>query len=114
MTGVILSGRLGAAFAAQLASMQANEEIDALRALGVDPIGHLVLPRLLALLMVAPLLVAFAALVGVLAGMLAAVGIYAVPPAEYLNKCIKALTWTHLWIGLFKGTLYAGLVALAG
>ena len=114
MTGVILSGRLGAAFAAQLASMQANEEIDALRALGVDPISYLVLPRLLALLLVAPLLIAVAATVGVLAGMLAAVGIYGVPPAEYLNKCLKALTWTHLWIGLFKGTLYAGLVALAG
>ena len=114
MTGMILAGRIGAAFAAQLATMQANEEIDALRALGVDPIEHLVLPRLLALLPVAPLLIAYAALVGVLAGLPPAVGSTACRPREYLHKSLAALTWTHLWIGLFKGTLYAALVALAG
>lgn len=114
MTGVILSGRLGAAFAAQLASMQANEEIDALRAMGIDPVDHLVLPRLLALLIVALPLLAFASLVGVLAGLPPVVGVYGVPAAEYLDQCLGALTWTHLWIGLFKGTLYAALVALAG
>ena len=114
MTGVILSGRLAAAYAAQLASMQANEEIDALRALGVDAISYLVLPRLLGLLLVAPMLIGMAALLGVLAGLPAAVGVYGVPAAEYLHNCLKALTWTHLWIGLFKGTVYVALVALAG
>ncbi len=114
MTGVILAGRIGAAFAAQLATMQANEEIDALRAMGIDPIEYLVLPRLLAMLMVAPLLIAYAALVGVLAGLPPVVGIYGVPAAEYLHKCLSALTWTHLWIGIFKGTMYIVLVALAG
>jgi phospholipid/cholesterol/gamma-HCH transport system permease protein len=114
MTGVILAGRVGAAFAAQLATMQANEEIDALRAMGIDPIEYLVLPRLLAMLTVAPLLIAYAALVGVLAGLPPVVGIYGVPAWEYLHKCMGALTWTHLWIGLFKGILYITLVALAG
>jgi phospholipid/cholesterol/gamma-HCH transport system permease protein len=114
MTGVILAGRVGAAFAAQLATMQANEEIDALRAMGIDPIEYLVLPRLLAMLTVAPLLIAYAALVGVLAGLPPVVGIYGVPAWEYLHKCMSALTWTHLWIGLFKGILYILLVALAG
>lgn len=114
MTGVILSGRIGAAFAAQLASMQAGEEIDALRAMGVDPIAYLVLPRLLALVLVAPLVIAYAALVGVLAGLPAAAAVYGVPVAEYLHRGLRALTWTHLWIGLFKGTMYAALVALAG
>jgi phospholipid/cholesterol/gamma-HCH transport system permease protein len=114
MTGVILSGRLGAAFAAQLASMQANEEIDALRAMGIDPVGYLVLPRLIALVFVAPMLVAFAALVGVIAGLPAVVFAFGLPPVEYLYKCLEVVTWTHLWIGLFKGTLYAALVALAG
>ncbi len=114
MTGVILAGRVGAAFAAQIGTMKANEEIDALRTLGIDPIEYLVLPRLLAMLLVAPLLVAFAALVGVLAGLPAAVGIYGVPAIEYLHKCVAALNWTHLWIGLFKGTMYITLVALAG
>ncbi|HNT37733.1 MAG TPA: ABC transporter permease [Rubrivivax sp.] len=114
MTGVILAGRVGAAFAAQLGSMRANEEIDALRALGIDPIDYLVLPRLLAMLTMAPLLIAYAALVGVLAGLPPVVGIYGVPAWEYLHECEQAMTWTHLWIGLFKGTMYIGLVALAG
>jgi phospholipid/cholesterol/gamma-HCH transport system permease protein len=114
MTGVILAGRIGASFAAQIASMKAGEEIDALRVLGVDPTLHLVLPRLLALVLVAPLLWAYAALVGVLAGLPAAGLAYGVPPAEYLHGALKALTWTHLWIGLVKCMLYAALVALAG
>jgi phospholipid/cholesterol/gamma-HCH transport system permease protein len=114
MTGVILAGRLGAAFAAQIGSMQANEEIDALRALGVDPIDYLVMPRLLALLTVAPLLLAYASLVGVLAGAMASVSLYGVSSEEYLQRSLRALTWTHLWIGMFKGTLYSMLVALAG
>lgn len=114
MTGVILAGRLGAAFAAELASMQSHEEIDALRVLGVNPVDHLVLPRLLALLLVMPLLTAFGMLVGVLAGLPAAVAASGVPAAEYLHGSLKALTWTHLWIGQFKAIVYAALVALAG
>ena len=114
MTGVILAGRVGAAFAAQLASMQAGEEVDALRVLGVDPIAHLVLPRLLALLLAAPALLTFGALAGIAAGMPVAVLIYGVTGAEYLHQCHRALTATHVWIGLFKGMLYAALVALAG
>jgi phospholipid/cholesterol/gamma-HCH transport system permease protein len=114
MTGVILAGRIGAAYAAELATMQTNEEIDALRTLGIDPVEHLVLPRVLAMLLVAPLLIAYAALVGTVAGAPAAIAIYGVPLHEYLHKCVAALTWTHLWIGLAKGTLYMLLVALAG
>lgn len=114
MTGVILAGRVGAAFAAQLATMQAGEEIDALRVLGVDPIAHLVLPRLLALLLMAPALLAFGALVGITAGALPAVLVYGVSAAEYLQQSLRALTATHLWIGLVKGMLYAALVVVAG
>ena len=114
MTGVILAGRIGAAMAAQLGTMTVNEEIDALRTLGIDPLVHLVLPRLLAMLLVAPLLIALAMLVGVLAGLPAALWVYGVPAAEYLHKCLQAMTWTHLWIGLFKGTMYTLLVVLAG
>ena len=114
MTGVILSGRVGAAFAAQLATMNVGEEIDPLRALGVDPVDHLVLPRVLALIGVAPLLIAYASAVGMLAGMLASSLAYGLPASEYLHLSLAALTWTHVWIGLFKGTLYAALVALAG
>ena len=114
MTGIILSGRVGAAFAAQLGSMQANEEIDALRTLGIVPIENLVLPRLIAMVIVAPMLTAYAALVGCLAGLLVAVGIYGVVPLEYLHQSWEAISLTHIGVGLLKGTVYAGLVALAG
>ena len=114
MTGIILAGRIGSAFAAQLATMQAGEEIDALRVLGVDPVTHLVLPRLVALLLVAPVLYAFGALAGVLAGWPAATLVYGVSSGEYLHQCLRALSFTHLWIGLFKCMLYVALVALAG
>ena len=114
MTGMILAGRVGAAYAAQLATMQAGEETDALRVLGVDPIDHLVLPRLLAMVMVAPLIMAYASLVGVLAGLVPATLVYGVAASEYLQRSLQALTWTHLWIGVFKCTLYAALLSLAG
>jgi len=114
VTGIVLSGRVGAAFAAQIGSMRANEEVDALQTLGIDPIDHLVLPRVLALLIVAPLLTAFGAMVGMGVGWLVAVGIYGVTPLEYANKSLQALTMPHVLIGLLKGTVYGVLVALAG
>jgi len=114
MTGVILSGRVGAAFAAQLGSMQANDEIDALRTLGVNPVDHLVLPRVLAMALVAPLLTAMAALVGVAAGGLVAVLVFGMLPADYWSRSFSALSADQIAIGLGKGTVYAVLVALAG
>ncbi|MCW5632334.1 MAG: ABC transporter permease [Rubrivivax sp.] len=114
MTGVILAGRIGSAFAAQLATMKAGEEIDALRVLGVDPIGHLVLPRLLALLAMTPALYACGVLAGIVAGWPAAVGSYGVTTIEYFHQCARAIDFTHLNIGLFKAMLYVALVALAG
>jgi len=114
MTGVILAGRIGSAFAAQLATMKAGEEIDALRVLGVDPIGHLVLPRLLALLLMTPALYACGVVAGIVAGWSAAVGTYGVSSLEYFLQCGRSITFTHLSIGLFKAMLYVALVALAG
>ena len=114
MAGIILAGRVGSAFAAQLATMKAGEEIDALRVLGLDPVSQLVLPRLLALALVAPALIVLGALAGVLAGWPAATLAYGVGSSEYLAQSLRALDATHLWIGLFKGQLYALLVALAG
>lgn len=114
MIGVILAGRIGSAFAAQLATMKAGEEVDALRVLGVDPIGHLVLPRLVALLLMAPALYACGVLAGILAGWPAAAGSYGITSAEYFLQCGRAIDMTHLSIGFFKTMLYVALVALAG
>jgi phospholipid/cholesterol/gamma-HCH transport system permease protein len=114
LVGVILSGRVGAAFAAQLGAMRAGDELDALRTLGVDPVSHLVLPRVLALLLVAPLLTAFGAAVGMSTGWLAAMWIYGVPAEEYLAKTRLALAGGDVAVGLIKGSVYGVLVALAG
>jgi len=114
MTGMILAGRIGSAYAAQLATMKGASEIDALRALGVNPIDHLVLPRVLALVLISPLIWAYAALVGVLAGVVPTALAYGVPAQEYLNQALGALTWSHVWVGIFKCSLYTALLALAG
>lgn len=114
LVGIVLAGRVGAAFAAQIGSMRANEEVDALTTLGINPVDFLVLPRVLALLIVGPLLTAFAALVGMAVGWLVAVGIYGVTPLEYVYASAQALTLPHVLIGLLKGTVYSVLVALAG
>jgi len=114
MTAIILAGRIGSAYAAQLATMEAGEEIDALRVLGVDPVAHLVLPRVLALVAVAPVLYVFGAVTGVAAGWPAGVLAYGLSSAEYVQQCLRALTFTDLWIGLLKTLVYVVLVALAG
>lgn len=114
MTGVILSGRVGAAFAAQLGAMQANDEIDALRVMGIDPIDHLVLPRVLALTLIAPLLTAIGALVGMAAGWLIAVSVFGILSGDFIARSAQALSVNHLLVGLGKGTVYALLVGLAG
>ena len=114
LVGIVLAGRVGAAFAAQIGSMRANEEVDALTTLGINPVDFLVLPRVLALLIVGPMLTAFAAVVGMGVGWLVAVGIYGVTPLEYVYASAQALTLPHVLVGLLKGTVYAVLVALAG
>lgn len=114
VTGIILAGRVGAAFAAQIGSMRAGEEVDALQTLGIDPVEHLVLPRVLALALVAPLLTAYAALVGLLVGWAVAVAIFGVAPLAYAVATLQALTLPNVVVGLLKGTVYGVLVALAG
>jgi phospholipid/cholesterol/gamma-HCH transport system permease protein len=114
LVGIVLAGRVGAAFAAQIGSMRANDELDALQTLGVNPVDYLVLPRVLALLIVGPLLTAFAALVGMAVGWAVAVGLYSVSALEYAYQSVQALTTPNMLVGLFKGTVYALVVALAG
>lgn len=114
MTGIIMAGRTGAAFAAQLGTMQVNEEIDALETLAVSPMDFLVMPRMLALTLMMPLLVLYADLMGILGGALIAVGLYDINFIVYLNRTKAALGLNHLFIGLFMGVVFGILVALAG
>jgi len=114
MTGIIIAGRTGAAFAAQLGTMQVNEEIDALRTLGVSPIDFLVLPRMLALMLMVPLLTLYAGFVGMLAGLLVSVTIFDIGVFEYYTETLRALELKHFFVGLSKGTVYGAMVAYAG
>jgi phospholipid/cholesterol/gamma-HCH transport system permease protein len=114
MTGIIIAGRTGAAFAAQLGTMQVNEEIDAFRTLGISPVDFLVLPRMLALMLMVPLLTLYSGFVGMLAGLLVSVFIFDISLFEYYNETLRALELKHFWVGLSKGTVYGAMIAFAG
>ena len=114
MTGIIMAGRTGAAFAAQLGTMQTNEEIDALRTLGISPMEFLVLPRMLALMLMMPLLCVYADLMGILGGVIVGVGMLGITPMQYYNETKAAVSLTNILIGLFHSAVFGVLVALSG
>jgi phospholipid/cholesterol/gamma-HCH transport system permease protein len=114
MVGVIMAGRTGAAFAAQIGTMQVNEEIDALKTLGISPMEFLVLPRMLALILMMPLLCIYADLMGVFGGFIVAAGMLDLTVPQYINQTIAALNLYHFFIGIFHSLVFGILVALAG
>jgi phospholipid/cholesterol/gamma-HCH transport system permease protein len=114
MTGIVMAGRTGGAFAAQLGTMQVNQEIDALRTLGISPMEFLVLPRMLALALMMPLLCLYANIMGILGGMVVGVGLLNIGFIQYYNETAKAIGLWNLGIGLFSGFVFGVIVALAG
>jgi len=114
MTGIIVSGRTGASFAAQLGTMEANQEIDALRTLGIPPMDFLVLPRLLALSLMMPLLCLYADLMGVAGGLVVGGSMLGISPVQYLLETKHAIRLNDLFLGLFMSAVFGVLVALAG
>ncbi|MCG6881107.1 MAG: ABC transporter permease [Deltaproteobacteria bacterium] len=114
MAGIIMAGRTGAAFAAQLGTMQVNEEIDAFRTMGISPMEFLVLPRILGLALMMPLLCLYADLMGILGGFIVGVGMLDLSMVEYYNQTKAAITLSDLWIGLVQSAVFGILVALAG
>jgi phospholipid/cholesterol/gamma-HCH transport system permease protein len=114
MVGVIMAGRTGAAYAAQIGTMQVNEEIDALQTLGISPMEFLVLPRMLALILMMPLLCVYADLMGVFGGFIVGVGMLNLTVTQYINQTIAALNLYHFFIGIFYSLVFGVLVALAG
>jgi phospholipid/cholesterol/gamma-HCH transport system permease protein len=114
MTAIVMAGRTGAAFAAQLGTMQVNEEIDALTTLGFPPMEFLVLPRILALTSMMPLLTLYSVLMGILGGAVVGVGMLKLGALEYFIQTRDALNLTDFLLGLVKGTVYGVLVAVAG
>jgi len=114
MTGIVMAGRTGGAFAAQLGTMQVNQEIDALRTLGISPMEFLVLPRMLALALMMPLLCLYANIMGILGGMVVGVWMLNIGFIQYYNETAKAIGLWNLGIGLFSGFVFGVIVALAG
>jgi phospholipid/cholesterol/gamma-HCH transport system permease protein len=114
MTGIVMAGRTGGAFAAQLGTMQVNQEIDALKTLGISPMEFLVLPRMLALALMMPLLCLYANVMGILGGMVVGVGMLNIGFIQYYNETAKAIGLWNLGIGLFSGLVFGVIVALAG
>jgi len=114
MTGIILSGRTGAAFAAQLGTMKVNEEIDAFKTFGISPIEFLVLPRILALLLMMPLLVVFADAIALFGGYVVSVSMLDVTTVEYFKRSVDAITLSSFLLGIIKGGFFGLLVAMTG
>jgi phospholipid/cholesterol/gamma-HCH transport system permease protein len=114
LTSIIVAGRSGSAFAAELGSMKLNEEVDALYATGVDPFQALVLPRVLGLVIALPLLTIIADLVGLTGGALLCRFLLDMPLTQYVNRVNEAISPTTFWVGLMKAPVFAILIAMAG
>lgn len=114
MTAIIMAGRTGSAYAAQLGTMQVNDEIDALRTFGISVIDFLVLPRTLALLIMLPLLTLWANLLGILGGLLVGVTTLDIALLEYLQQSREAMGLGDLAVGLIKSFIFALVIAVSG
>lgn len=114
MTGIIIAGRTGAAFAAELGSMKVTEELDAYATLGISPMDHLVVPRVLGLFVMMPLLVVYADLVGILGGMGVAIALLDLTPTQFLTGLLSAVGPSDALLGVFKATLFGLIIGLAG
>ncbi|MFO7760953.1 MAG: MlaE family ABC transporter permease [Thermodesulfobacteriota bacterium] len=114
ITGIVMAGRTGASYAAQLGTMEVNEEIDALKTMGVSPLAFLVIPRMLALILMLPLLCIYADFLGILGGGLIGVGMLDLSFTEYFIQTREALNLRQFGEGVFKSLIFAFLVGFAG
>lgn len=114
ITAIIIAGRSGSAYAAQIGSMTVTEEINAMRTLGIAPLELLVLPKIMALLLVLPLLTVFADVLGVFGGMIMARAQLGVGYGEFLDRFVKAVSVTAYLIGICKAPVFAGIIAVVG
>ncbi|MDT8389909.1 MAG: ABC transporter permease [Lentisphaeria bacterium] len=114
MTGIVMAGRTGASYAARIGSMQVNEEIDAFTTMGISPVDFLVLPRTIGLVLMMPLLVIYANVIGMLGGMFIGVFMLDISPVLYLQQTRSALGLNHLAVGLVMSVIFGVLVAFFG
>ncbi|MGD8394562.1 MAG: MlaE family lipid ABC transporter permease subunit [Candidatus Eiseniibacteriota bacterium] len=114
MTAIIVSGRTGSSIAAELGTMVVTEEIDALRTMGLDPVRHLVVPRILALVLVMPCLVAIANVVAIFGGFLIGTVHLGLGPQTYINETIQALYLSDITAGMVKAVVFGAVIANVG
>ena len=114
MTGIIMAGRTGAAFAAELGSMKITEEIDAYETLGLSPVDHLVLPRVLGLFVMMPLLTIYAMFVGIVGGLLVSITLLDLTATQFIGGLLTPVTLADGLLGLFKGTVFGLIIGIAG
>lgn len=114
MTGIILCGRTGAAFAAQLGTMKVNQEISAFQTFGISPIEFLVLPRMIALVLMMPLLCVFADVIAIFGGFFVSVMLLDITATDYLTRTVDAITLKSFLLGIGKGSFFGFLVAYTG
>jgi phospholipid/cholesterol/gamma-HCH transport system permease protein len=114
MTGIIMAGRTGSGFAAELGTMKVTQEIDALTTLGISPMDFLVLPRLLALSIMMPLLCIYSDLLGIIGGGLVSAGMLDITPVMYWNETLQALSLKSYFMGIGKSVIFGVIVALTG
>lgn len=114
MTAIIMSGRTGAAYAAQLGTMRVNDEIDALRTMNLEPLAFLVLPRMLALILIMPLLCLYADLMGIVGGAVVSLTVFDISTAEYIDRTIHAVQMKDFLIGFVKSAVFGVLIAFSG
>jgi phospholipid/cholesterol/gamma-HCH transport system permease protein len=114
ITAIVVAGRSGSAFAAQIGAMKMTQEIDAMKTMGFDPFTFLVWPRVIALMIVMPLLIFFADMVGILGGMIIAATQSHLSFTEFIHRLQGALALKHYLIGIAKGPFFAFLIAFVG
>jgi phospholipid/cholesterol/gamma-HCH transport system permease protein len=114
ITAVVMAGRTGAAFAAELATMLTNEEVDALEVLGVEPMPFLVLPRVLSMLLLLPMLYVYGCVAGLVGGLVVGAGMLDLAPAAYLDRTLEILDTSHLGLGAAKSVAFGALLGITG
>lgn len=114
MTGILMAGRSGAAYAAHIGTMRVNEEVDAFQTLGISPVDFLVLPRVLAMIIMLPMLCLYSDLMGILGGAAVSFVMFDIPPAGYFDQVWQSVTLRDLAVGVTKAGLFGLVVAMAG
>ncbi|MBR2140939.1 MAG: ABC transporter permease [Rickettsiales bacterium] len=114
MTGIVMSGRIGASYAATIGTMKVNEEIDALKTMGVSTVDFLLLPRIIALIIATPMLTMFTEIIGIFGGAFVGIFILNLPPVEYFRMSVTILSLNHFLVGLLHSFVFGVIISLCG